>query len=279
MMRQRTVIGDQRSERALSFRGRFVPAESDSFPVTPQEQMARRARDGKFRSLRAGARNVLLAAMAAALCLIAPAAARADYVVLRNGSRLNVSGYEIVGDKFRLHLQGGFADVPVDDIVTIEPEEIFQPSLEPLSDKTPFQRLILAAAARHHLDPDLIHSVIAIESNFNPKVVSPKNARGLMQLMPRTAELMGVADSFDPEQNIEGGTRYLSGLLKKYKNNLTLALAAYNAGPDTVDKYGHSIPPYLETMKYVQRIAKTYAKLKADASGPASAQPSPNAGF
>jgi soluble lytic murein transglycosylase-like protein len=136
----------------------------------------------------------------------------------------------------------------------------------------------LAAATRYHLDPDLIHSVIAIESNFNPKAVSPKNARGLMQLMPRTAELMGVKNAFDPEQNINGGTRYLRGLLDKYRNNLTLALAAYNAGPDSVDKYGHHVPPYLETMKYVQRIAKTYAKLKADASGPASTQPPPAAG-
>ena len=91
-----------------------------------------------------------------------------------------------------------------------------------------------------------------------------------MQLMPRTAELLGVKDSFDPEQNIDGGTRYLRDLLAKYNSNLTLALAAYNAGPDSVDKYGHRVPPYLETMKYVQRITKTYAKLKADATGPGS---------
>jgi soluble lytic murein transglycosylase-like protein len=79
-----------------------------------------------------------------------------------------------------------------------------------------------------------------------------------------------VKDSFDPAQNIDGGSHYLSDLMKKYKNDLTLALAAYNAGPDSVDKYGRRVPPYLETMKYVQRIAKTYAKLKADAAGPAN---------
>jgi soluble lytic murein transglycosylase-like protein len=192
--------------------------------------------------------------------------ARADYVVLRSGARLNVTGYEILGRSYRLHLRGGVAEVPVQDIVAIEPEEIFTPSTEPLSEKTPFQRLIHDAAARYNLDPTLIHSVIAIESNFDPKAVSPKNARGLMQLMPRTAELMGVKDSFDPGQNIDGGAHYLSDLLKKYRNDLTLALAAYNAGPDSVDKYGRRVPPYLETMKYVQRIAKTYAKLKADAA-------------
>ena len=204
---------------------------------------------------------------ACAVFLAAAAPVRADYVVLRSGARLNVTGYEILGDKYRLHVRGGVAEVPVEDIVTIEPEENFEPNPEPLTEKTPFQKLILAAASRHHLDPDLIHSVISIESNFDPKAVSRKNARGLMQLMPRTAELMGVKDSFDPEQNIEGGTRYLSDLLVKYKNNLTLALAAYNAGPESVDKYGNRVPPYLETMKYVQRITKTYAKLKADASG------------
>jgi len=209
---------------------------------------------------------------AAGLILLAASVpARADYVVLRSGARLNVTGYEILGDRYRLHLKGGVAEVPVTDIVAIEPEEIFEPSTEPLTDKTPFQKLIREAAARYNLDPTLIHSVIAIESNFDPKAVSRKNARGLMQLMPRTAELMGVKDSFDPGQNIDGGSHYLSDLLKKYKNDITLALAAYNAGPDSVDKYGRRVPPYLETMKYVQRIAKTYAKLKADAANPANA--------
>jgi hypothetical protein len=209
------------------------------------------------------------APLAGLLVLATCAPAHADYVVLRSGARLNVTGYEILGDRYRLHVQGGVAEVPVEDIVAIEPEEIFEPNTEPLTDKTPFQKLIHDAAARYHLDPTLIHSVISIESNFNPRAVSRKNARGLMQLMPRTAELMGVKDSFDPGQNIDGGSHYLSDLLKKYRNDLTLALAAYNAGPDTVDKYGRRVPPYLETMKYVQRITKTYAKLKADAASSA----------
>jgi hypothetical protein len=213
------------------------------------------------------ARSAAVAGLLLAACV---PAARADYVVLRSGARLNVTGYEILGDRYRLHVQGGVAEVPVEDIVAIEPEELFEPSTEPLTDKTPFQKLIRDAATRYHLDPTLIHSVISIESNFNPKAVSRKNARGLMQLMPRTAELMGVKDAFDPVQNIDGGSHYLSDLLKKYRNDLTLALAAYNAGPDSVDKYGRRVPPYLETMKYVQRIAKTYAKLKADAPGPAN---------
>ncbi len=209
-------------------------------------------------------------ALAGLILLATCVPARADYVVLRSGARLNVTGYEILGNRYRLHIQGGVAEVPVEDIVAIEPEEIFTPSTEPLTDKTPFQKLIRDAAARYNLDPNLIHSVISIESNFNPKAVSRKNARGLMQLMPRTAELMGVKDSFDPGQNIDGGSHYLSEMLKKYGNDVTLALAAYNAGPDSVDRYGRRVPPYLETMKYVQRIAKTYAKLKSDAAGPVS---------
>lgn len=193
-------------------------------------------------------------------------AARADYVVLRSGARLNVTGYEILGDRYRLHLRGGVAEVPVDDIVGIEPEEVFEPIQEPLSDKTPFQKVIRAAAERYGVDADLIHCVVAVESNFDPRAVSPKNARGLMQLLPQTAAHLGVRDVFDPAENVNAGTRYLHELLGKYRNNLTLALAAYNAGPERVDQYGRRVPPYLETMKYVQRIARSYAKIKAQAA-------------
>ena len=195
--------------------------------------------------------------VAAVFCL-APGA-RADYVVLRSGARLNVTGYEILSDRYRLHLKGGVAEVPFDDIVGIEPEEVFEPIPEMLTDKTPFEKVIRAAAERYGMDADLIHCVIAVESNFDPKAVSPKNARGLMQLLPQTAAMFGVKDVFDPEENINAGTHYLHDLLEKYRNNLTLALAAYNAGPERVDQYGRRVPPYLETMKYVQRIAKSYA--------------------
>ena len=203
----------------------------------------------------------------ALVCGLAPGA-RADYVVLRSGARLNVTGYEILADRYRLHLKGGVAEVPFDDIVGIEPEEIFEPNPEPvvLNERTPFEKAIRAAAARYSLDADLIHCVIAVESNFDPKAVSPKNARGLMQLLPQTAALFGVKNIFDPEENINAGSHYLHDLLARYNNNITLALAAYNAGPERVDQYGHRVPPYLETMKYVQRIAKTYAKLKAAAA-------------
>ena len=103
------------------------------------------------------------------------------------------------------------------------------------------------------MDPVLVHAVIGAESAFNPWAVSRKGAQGLMQLMPRTASALGVRDSFNPRDNIEGGVRHLGYLLDRYSGNVSLALAAYNAGEGAVDYYG-GIPPYPETQQYVQRI-------------------------
>ncbi|HXR33356.1 MAG TPA: lytic transglycosylase domain-containing protein [Verrucomicrobiae bacterium] len=200
-------------------------------------------------------------------------AVRADYVVLRSGARLNVTGYELLGDKYRLQMNGGIAEIPASDVVGIEPEEVFDPLPEPLTSNTPFHDIILAASERYGVDADLIHCVIAIESNFNPRAISPRNARGLMQLLPQTAAQLGVRNVFDPRENIEGGTRYLKDMLARYNNNLTLALAAYNAGPERVEQYGRRVPPYSETLKYVQRISRSYAKFKSGAAQNAKPQP------
>ncbi len=116
-----------------------------------------------------------------------------------------------------------------------------------------FSELIAAAAEKFDVDANLIQAVIKAESNFNPKAVSSSGALGLMQLMPSTAESLGVDDPLDPEQNIFGGTKFLHRLLDKYKNDVSLALAAYNAGPGAVDKYG-GIPPYAQTQTYVKRV-------------------------
>ena len=114
-----------------------------------------------------------------------------------------------------------------------------------------------SASAHYRLDPDLVNSEIHAESGFNPHAVSRKGARGLMQLMPRTALQLGVSNAFDPQSNVEGGTRYLRELLERYNFDLVKALAAYNAGPRRVEQY-RGVPPYYETHAYVARIIRDF---------------------
>lgn len=194
---------------------------------------------------------VTLAVFAAAL--FAPAA-RADYAVLRSGVRLHITGYEQVGDRVRLTVEGGVVEVAAGELASVEPEDNFQPlPPAPVASTAPFAPLIHASAQKNGVDEKLITHVIAAESNFNPRAVSRKQALGLMQLLPATARDYLLTDVFDPAQNIDAGTRYLKSLLERYRGNLSLALAAYNAGPETVDRYG-GIPPFPETQQYVQRI-------------------------
>jgi len=124
--------------------------------------------------------------------------------------------------------------------------------------------LVEQAARTHDVDPLLVHSIIKVESNYNPYAISPKGAEGLMQLTPSTARMLGVNNSFDPGQNIEGGVKYLKYLQSVYKDD-RLALAAYNAGPGAVDKY-KEIPPYPETQQYVDRVGKRYVEARRAAA-------------
>ena len=128
--------------------------------------------------------------------------------------------------------------------------------------KVQYDPIISAAARRNGLSSALLRSVIRAESNFDPNAVSPKGAVGLMQLMPDTARMVGVWDSTDPEANIHGGARFLAKLLKRFDNDLELSLAAYNAGPETVVKYGRAIPPYPETQRYVDRVLRYYREYR-----------------
>jgi soluble lytic murein transglycosylase-like protein len=122
-----------------------------------------------------------------------------------------------------------------------------------------FDAIIEKYAGEHQLDPSLIRSIIAAESGFNPKAVSSKGARGLMQLMPATAERLGVTNSFDPEQNIRGGVQHFRALMDTFDNNLDLSLAAYNAGENLVQRLGR-VPQIKETRNYIQIVTSLYGK-------------------
>ena len=131
-----------------------------------------------------------------------------------------------------------------------------------------FDPIIDEHATAQGVSADLVRAVIQVESAFNPRAVSPKGAMGLMQLMPATASELGVVNPFDPAQNIGGGIKYLKRLLSRYDQKVELALAAYNAGPGAVDKYGQQVPPYQETRDYVKRITRNSANSATVAAKP-----------
>jgi hypothetical protein len=182
--------------------------------------------------------------------LMAPLfAAGADLALLRNGFSIRHEHREVIGSVTRLYLgadSNGYVDVPTVEIDRFE-KDLSAPAVGKMGTSSqPMNDVIKAVSSRHHLDPDLINSVIHAESGFNPRAVSPKGAQGLMQLMPQTASRLGVVNSFDPGDNLEGGARYLRELLERYNFDLIKALAAYNAGPQRVEQY-HGVPPYYET--------------------------------
>ncbi len=155
-----------------------------------------------------------------------------------------------------------FEDAPLESAVSANPASgvRFQAAAARAT-PTNLNEVVNSASDRYRLDPDLVNSVIKAESGFNVRAVSPKGARGLMQLMPETASQLGVPNAFDPQANVEGGTRYLRELLERYNFDLVKALAAYNAGPRRVEQYG-GVPPYYETRAYVARIVRDFNKKK-----------------
>lgn len=155
-----------------------------------------------------------------------------------------------------------FTDTPTSEDYTVLIKTDSQPQSESKAAPTPYpgedwKEFTNSVADYNALDPDLVHAVISVESGGNPDAVSPKGAMGLMQLMPGTADELGVIDPMEPTDNIRGGVKYLAGLLDRFDGNLEYALAAYNAGPGAVQKYG-GIPPYLETRQFVKKVLANY---------------------
>lgn len=175
-----------------------------------------------------------------------------------------------MGAVTRLYLSAdgkSYTDIDTAEIDHFE-EDLSQPATppEPVPQLLPppkptLSDVVTATGIQHRIDPDLINSVIHAESNFNPHARSPKGAQGLMQLMPQTAQKLGVADAYDAKANVDGGTRYLKQLLELYNFDLVKALAAYNAGPQRVTRY-RGVPPYRETQLYIRKIILDYNRKK-----------------
>jgi hypothetical protein len=215
--------------------------------------------------------SIFASALLAIAVAAVPLARAAERVTLRNGFVELCTHHAQVEGRMRLYLTAG-----EDDYIEFTPEEIATVEQVP-GDPNPPASVSLPASAQapvhdaaklnpadlnemlanageaHHIDVDLLASVVKAESGGNAHAVSRAGAQGLMQLMPQTAAQLGVNDSFQPEQNVRGGSAYLDALLTRYGDNLALALAAYNAGPAAVDKY-HGIPPYAENRAYVARV-------------------------
>ena len=191
----------------------------------------------------------------------------AELANLRNGFSIRHEHHEALGEYTRLYL-GTEASSGYVDVATAQIESFEQAPAEAKSVGAGEARsqdlngIIASASSSSKIDADFIASVIRAESANNPRAVSPKGAKGLMQLMPSTASNLGVKDSFNPAENVDGGVRYLRDLLLQYNGDAAKALAAYNAGPRRVQQY-KGVPPYHETHAYVARIINDYNRKKA----------------
>ena len=205
------------------------------------------------------------------VCLLAIAAGAqaGEYAVLSNGFRIHADSHTVDGATVRLKTSEGIIELPAGAIASFEQEDYVAPPAAasaavpqaPAHVNLPPVELVNRAAADQGLPPAIVRSIARAESGFHPDAVSSKGAIGLMQLMPTTAAALN-ADPHDPAQNAEAGAEYLRELLQKYENDahqVSKAVAAYNAGPGAVDKY-HGVPPYPETIQYVNRVLREYEK-------------------
>jgi len=219
---------------------------------------------------------------------------RGELVLFREGRVVKAAAYRVVGEELEIELPGGGSyrvdleriDRIVDDEVEVEPSaELREPQgagglaydLTYRAQRKPlfgsrYDALIEAEAKRANVDAALVSAVIRAESNYEPRSVSRKGARGLMQLMPATARRFGVSRPFDPRANVRGGAKYLRELADRYDGNPELVLAAYNAGENAVETHG-GVPPYRETVRYVQKILSWWTPALAETVEKAAAAP------
>ncbi len=207
-----------------------------------------------------------LGLVAACFCVL-PAHAL-NRITLRNGFTYDCARQQAIDTTHtRLFLtetaESSYLDIPTAQIVAVDalPPPPLPIAASPAKAGPDIPTLLSAAGAQHNIDVELLASLVHAESSGHARAVSRTGAQGLMQLMPGTARTLGVKDSLQPDQNINGGTTYLDWLLTRYRNNLALALAAYNAGPGAVDRFG-GIPPYRETRAYVVRVMTEFKRRK-----------------
>src|SRR5579863_357240 len=200
--------------------------------------------------------------LAAALLASSARVEAGERVTLANGFAMDCNHHALVGGRMRLYLGAGddsYIELGPGEVTSFE--TVPDPPREPAAaapetaalSPADLREMLAEAGQAHNLDVDLLASVVKAESAGNARAVSRAGAAGLMQLMPATASDLGVTDRFRPEENVRGGSAYLDAMLRRYHENLALALAAYNAGPAAVDRY-HGIPPYRATRAYVARV-------------------------
>jgi hypothetical protein len=214
------------------------------------------------------------------------AAARAELIVFEDGRVVKAAGYRMLSDEVEVELPGGGSyrvaleriERIVDDEVTVDTVAVeggaglasriydlsYQAGRKPLFGSA-YDDLIVAAARRSNIDASFVSALIRAESNYEPRALSRKGARGLMQLMPATARRLSVRRPYDPASNVDGGVRYLRELVNRFGNQPELVLAAYNAGEQAVETYG-GVPPYRETVAYVNRILGWWQPAPLDAA-------------
>ncbi len=215
-------------------------------------------------------KRIVFSLLMSAIVLGSASHVNAERIIFTNGRSMSVKDYHIAGDIITVTLRrGGEARFDKAIVARIVADEV--PHLDesviaaaertharpPIIDARPFAELIETVALKHGVDPDLVHAVVQAESNYRATAKSQDGARGLMQVMPRTAADFGVRNLYDPQANLEAGVQYLKFLLARF--NLKQAIAAYNAGPANVRKY-RGIPPFPETQNYVRKVLENFRR-------------------